>query len=69
MKNQRKQITDINTSEAGASYATSTFSIETPQTKHQLPDQEYTRDIFSDVKQYSTSGKIEKSLTYVIKQK
>ncbi len=49
------------------SYAESAFSIEVSRGKGK--GQEYNRDFFNDAGQYSTSGRIEKSLVYVIKRK
>jgi hypothetical protein len=68
-KKVSEQSVNPNTGETHASYVTSSFSIETPQTKPQQSGQEYSRDFLPDAGQYSTSGKVEKSLAYVIKRK
>lgn len=68
-KTGKKAQPEVNTEKSGDTYIAGSFSIEIPQTRSKTSGQEYSRDFLPDARQYSTSGRIEKSLTYVIKRK
>lgn len=68
-KETKKIQSKVSADKGGDTYAASSFSIEVPQTRSQTSGQEYSRSFLPDTRQYSTSGRIEKSLTYVIKRK